>query len=51
MCFDTEAVIGGERAEIGGEWVVDGGAVVKDMEVEGWWEMAEVDPTVGAIGV
>lgn len=51
MSFDTEAVIGGERAESGGEWVVGGRAIGEDVEVEGWRKVADVDPTVGAIGV
>lgn len=49
--FGAEAVVGGERAEVVGERVVGGGAVGEDVVVEEWWEVADVDPTVGAVGV
>lgn len=51
MGFGTETMVGDVRAEVVGEWVVVGGAVGEDIEIESWWEVADVDPAVGAVGV
>lgn len=44
-------MVGGVGAERRGEWVVGGGAVGEDFEIEFGWEVADVDPSVCAVGV
>lgn len=51
MGFGAEAMVGDERTEVVGEWVVGGGAIGEDIQIEAWWEVPDMDPAIGAIGV
>lgn len=45
--FLAETVVGDVRAEVAENRVF--GAVAEEVEVELWWDMADVDPSVGAV--
>lgn len=49
--FGSKAMVGDVRAEVVGEWVVGGGAVCEDIEIETWWEVTDMDPAIGAVWV
>lgn len=49
VSFEAEAVVGDVRAEVIEEFV--GGAIGKEIEVEFWGEVADMDPAVSAVGI